>query len=412
MAYLEKYCNTQFPSSPELHNFSAQCDCGIAEPIPESSQLIHKTMPFNTRQLNEEIKTLYAWLHITDRCNLRCVYCYLPHNSIDMSLETGQRTIDATFHSALLHGFKQVFFKYSGGEPLLCFSIVKELHRYAKERAAFHNLSVDGIILSNGTLIALDIINDIKELNLKLVISLDGTRFYHNKQRSYMDNERGSFDNVAEGIKQAKEYGILPHISITITSQNLVGLPELIVWILEEDLPFKLNFYRGNVDSCNYHKLIPNDEDLIDGMLRVYEVIEQNLPQRNLLSSLIDHGNLSAPHRLPCSVGKNYLVFDSLGKIKKCQMQIGAPLTSTDVFDPLMIVQNNDKGIQNVSVDEKEGCQNCEWRYWCAGGCPLLTFRATGRYNTKSPYCYVYKTLYPSVLQLANLQSLKYPSLY
>jgi uncharacterized protein len=78
------------------------------------------------------------------------------------------------------------------------------------------------------------------------------------------------------------------------------------------------------------------------------------------------------------------------------------------VKDPLAMIRADETGIQNVLVDEKEGCQACQWRYWCAGGCPLETFRATGRYDLKSPNCSIYKALYPEVLRLEGLRLLKY----
>ncbi len=43
---------------------------------------------------------LAAWLHLTDRCNLRCSYCYLPHVREDMTPGTGRAVVDATFRSA------------------------------------------------------------------------------------------------------------------------------------------------------------------------------------------------------------------------------------------------------------------------------------------------------------------------
>ena len=65
-------------------------------------------------------------------------------------------------------------------------------------------------------------------------------------------------------------------------------------------------------------------------------------------------------------------------------------------------------GFQNVPVDEKEGCRDCAWRYWCAGGCPLLAYRTAGRSDAPSPYCAVYKALYPDVLRLEGLRLLKW----
>jgi len=45
---------------------------------------------------------------------------------------------------------------------------------------------------------------------------------------------------------------------------------------------------------------------------------------------------------------------------------------------------------------------------WCAGGCPLATYRATGRYDVKSPNCNIYRALFPEALRLEGLRLLKY----
>ncbi len=82
--------------------------------------------------LNEIPETLSAWLHITDRCNLRCDYCYLPHLAKDMSIEIGRAAIESIFRSASLNNYRRVKLKYAGGEALLCSPLIKELHLYAQ----------------------------------------------------------------------------------------------------------------------------------------------------------------------------------------------------------------------------------------------------------------------------------------
>ncbi len=71
-----------------------------------------------------------AWIHATDRCNLRCAYCYLPHKKEDMTLEIGRAAIDATFLAARVNHYQSVKFKYAGGEPLLKFPFVVELRNW------------------------------------------------------------------------------------------------------------------------------------------------------------------------------------------------------------------------------------------------------------------------------------------
>jgi uncharacterized protein len=88
-------------------------------------------------------------------------------------------------------------------------------------------------------------------------------------------------------------------------------------------------------------------------------------------------------------------------------MEIERPITSIYADDPLAWLRADRLGIQNLSVEAKEGCRSCEWKYWCTGGCPALTYRATGRYDVKSPNCRIYKALYPEMLRLEGLRLLK-----
>jgi uncharacterized protein len=141
-------------------------------------------------------------------------------------------------------------------------------------------------------------------------------------------------------------------------------------------------------------------------MKQAFAVLEANLPERSLLGSLVDRAQFDQPHDKTCSVGDSYIVVDHKGNIAKCQMEIERPITSIYANDPLSHIRADTIGIQNLSVDNKEGCRSCEWKYWCAGGCPALTYRATGRYDVKSPNCRIYKALYPEVLRLEGLRLL------
>jgi uncharacterized protein len=357
--------------------------------------------------LNETPETLSAWLHITDRCNLRCDYCYLPHLARDMSIDIGRAAIESTFRSASLNHYRRVKLKYAGGEALLCFSVIKDLHLYAQSLSKERDIILDGVVLSNGTLITPEIIEMLQTLNLRLMISLDGLSDLHNIQRNYAGG-KGSFQDVERGIKIALQNGLIPDISITVSGRNAEGLPDVIEWILKHNLPFSLNFYRENELSASYEDLQIEESRLIQGMLAAFKVIELKLPNRSLLGSLVDRANLASPHKRTCGVGQSYLVFDYQGQIAKCQMQLHKTISSADNQDPLSIVRQDKTGIQNLSVEEKEGCRTCEWKYWCTGGCALATFKATGRYDIQSPNCNIYKALYPEALRLEGLRILKY----
>ncbi|NJL35273.1 MAG: radical SAM protein [Chloroflexaceae bacterium] len=359
------------------------------------------------RLLAATAHTLVAWLHTTDRCNLRCDYCYLPHLPTDMTIETGQAAIDATLRSAQAHGYRRIKLKYAGGEALLRFPFVAELHRYAEHATHMHGIGLDGVVLSNGTLLTAAMVNELQALGLRLMLSLDGVGTAHDRQRSYA-NGRGSWEQVARAVDLALAYGLVPDISITVSGRNAADLPALVAWVLERDLPFGLNFYRENDYAASNADLRYEEQQMIEGMRAAYRVIEQNLPCRSLLASLVDRANLAVAHSRTCGVGQNYLVFDWRGQVAKCQMQMRQTVASAADVDPLAAVRADSAGIQNIDVKEKTGCRDCAWKHWCTGGCPLATYRATGRYDVQSPNCTIYRTLYPEVVRLEQMRVQRY----
>jgi uncharacterized protein len=281
------------------------------------------------------------------------------------------------------------------------------LHRYAQSLAEEHGLMLEGVVLSNGTLLIAEMVEILKSLGLRLMISMDGLGQYHDTHRPYAGG-RGSFTDVSEAVDLALVNGLVPNISVTVSSRTVQGLPEVMAWILDRDLPFSLNFYRENELSASHEDMRLDEEKIINGMLAAFKVIENNLPRRPFLGGIIDRANLSVSHTHTCGVGQNYLVFDQNGHVAKCQMHIRKPVTDIHAADPLALIRADQIGIQNLPVIEKEGCKTCEWKNWCAGGCPLATHRATGRYDVKSPNCNIYKALFPEALRLEGLRLLKY----
>jgi uncharacterized protein len=350
-------------------------------------------------------QTLSAWLHLTDRCNLHCAYCYLPHTGSDMSSTTGCAVVRAVVRSAQAHGYRRVKLKYAGGEPLLRLSLIEALHRQAQSLAAEHELEIEGVVLSNGTLLTDDAAERIRACGLNLMISLDGLGKFHDRQRPFADG-RGSFETVARAITTALNHDIVPDISVTVSGRNAAGLADLVAWILSKNLPFSFNLYRENGYSATQKDLRLEEERIITGMLAAYRAIEDDLPSRSLLASLADRANLSFPHRHTCSAGRSYLAFTPQGNVAKCQMDMAHPVTNCHVTDPLAVTQQSPIGLRNPDVDEKQECADCLWRYRCGGGCPIQAHRASGRYDAPSPNCTIYQALYPEVVRLEGLRLL------
>lgn len=326
-----------------------------------------------------------------------------------MSVATGRAVVETVFRSASRYSFSRLQLKYSGGEPLLRFPVLLELQQAAFFLAREAQLELDAVVLSNGTLLTSAIVAAMLENHLRLMISMDCLDSSTDQLRMYADG-RSSTDDVKRAVELAVGDGLIPHISVTVSGRNARTIPQFVDWLLAKHLPFNLNFYRENDFSLTETDLRLQEDEIIDSLLGAFAVIRANLPQRKLFSALVDRSNLAAPHRYPCGVGQNYLVFNPQGAISKCHMAQNEQAADLSAVDPLCSVREDSRGVQNPAVEDKAGCQECEWSYACAGGCPLLTYRKTGSFSRPSPNCGIYRAVFPEVLRLEGLRLLKYGS--
>lgn len=350
--------------------------------------------------------TLTAWLHVTNACNLECPYCYVRKSGAHMPFEVGVRAVEALITTARRHGFTTLKLKYAGGEAPLHFKMIQRLHAYAQERAAAAGLGLRAVVLSNGTLITPAFAAWLATSGVRLMLSVDGVGAAHDEQRPWRGRGQGAFAALEHNLAhELLPRGVRPDVCVTLTGRNAHLAHQVVRWAIERDLPFSLNFYREHEHAASHRELRFEERQLIDGMLAAYAVVEELLPERPCLDGLLDRTRASA-HSHTCGVGQSYVVITHTGQVAQCQMELGQgqPFAADDDLIPLVAAGP----IHNVSVDAKEGCRTCLWRHQCAGGCPLLTFRATGRFDIQSPNCAITLALLPAAMRLEALRILKW----
>ncbi len=369
-------------------------------------EIIHQVGHEETPRFHDS-RMLTAWLHVTNACNLRCPYCYLHKTSESMDESTGRAAVEAVIGSAIRHGFPAVKLKFAGGEASLNHRLMMSLHAHARTLADTNGLELQATLLSNGVALPPSLIRSLKAEAIKVMISLDGVGDQHDVQRPSV-NGRPSFHLVERTIARLIEEDWVPHLSITITQRNAGGVPDVVRFALERDVTFSLNFFRDNDCAASFSDLQYEEEAMISALLAGFRVIEEFLPPWSVLGSVLDRGQLLEPRQRSCGVGQDYVVVDQRGRVAKCHMEIERTLGDVFQDDPLKLIRQDTATAQNLLVEEKEGCRDCTWRNWCSGGCTIATFRATGRYDVKSPNCNIYKAIYPEALRLEGLRLLKY----
>ncbi len=143
-------------------------------------------------------------IHLTTRCNLSCVHCYLDkQNVVDIDYKT---IINIIKQFEAMQGFKILI---SGGEPLLypkIFSLLEEIK----------DVKIRKILFSNGLLLTRDFIEKLKGLVQEIQISVDGIAS-HNIFR----NNKRSYEAAIEAISNAKRFGFTVSVATMIHKKNL-----------------------------------------------------------------------------------------------------------------------------------------------------------------------------------------------
>ncbi|GEM_PF-1807611 len=350
--------------------------------------------------------TLNAWLHLTDRCNLRCQYCYIPRSQQSMTEENAKQSAQAVFRSAQRNGFSSVKLKFAGGEPTLNFPALMAAQQEAEELSAETGIRLETVMLTNGYLLADKRIRFLREHNIRVMLSMDGPQASHNLNRPAVSTVSGSYERAERCLDRLISLGIIPHISITLTSLNIDKVADFVEQqLLKRCLSFSLNFYRPVMLPADDDLLLCPPEDLIRGMMGIYAVIEKRLPPYRIFDNLVDRAHPGRAYPFACGAGRQYLVIDCDGRVSHCQMEMGKPVTHIQAADPLSIIRTSN-GI--VPTAELDTCSSCIWRYRCAGGCPRFTHDNDGRSRMRAPLCEVYQRLLPAAIHLEASRLLRY----
>ena len=175
----------------------------------------------------------YLRLSVTDRCNLRCIYC-MPEKGIRFMPHSEILTYEEMLHIVRLSiqkGIRKV--RLTGGEPLVRKGFISFLERLCKiEGLEEITLTTNGVLLKS---LAADIKNcGISRIN----VSLDSLR----PERFFRITGRDCFKQVWEGIEEAEHMGFNP-IKINVVAIKGVNDDEILDFAaLTLEKPYHIRF--------------------------------------------------------------------------------------------------------------------------------------------------------------------------
>ena len=260
----------------------------------------------------------YLRISVTDRCNLRCVYC-MPENGVDLLKHQDMMSFEEIYNLVLAlvpAGIKKI--RLTGGEPLVRNGI-EDLIRMLRSIPEIEDIT----LTTNGILLE-EMAEGLKAAGLSRInVSLDSL----NESRFKQITRWGSLEKVLKGIDKAIETGLKP-VKINVVAIKGFNDDEFINFVeyaykKEVQVRFIELMPIGESDdeAILKHYPIANIKDLIETKYQLEETsnIRTNGPAENykIIGGKGSVGFIGALSHKFCSTC-NRLRLTADGKIRPC----------------------------------------------------------------------------------------------
>lgn len=342
----------------------------------------------------------YIDISLTDRCNLKCRYCYAEADDrkVDfLSVELFQKLM-REFEDLGVH-----YIRLAGGEPLLHPEFRKIIDIAGKSKLLTS-------ISTNATMVTKSMAKAIKTAGIDwVVVSLDGADEKSNNKT------RGKFKEAEMGIKNLLDAGNVVKIATVVTSYNYKNYRELIEYAEKykvDSIGFILFSTVGRGYNNDKLKMNKNElEEFIRGInqykkhekyqkfLNVVFPHESNVPwELNAFLSDEDIKKIwkkvtnSSKRDISCMAGISTAAISAKGELYGCEQMMGfeelkAGILNGENFAALWSengIFNKLRKLQIKSIDPK--CQDCNFQ-GCGGGCRAIAYAESGKLNGMDPSC-------------------------
>lgn len=333
---------------------------------------------------------------ITARCNLSCKHCRgFPKGEV--STERARKLIDEI--AELRPGWVIV----EGGEPLLRPDLFELLGLMRQKGLEVH-------LITNGMVISPKIIAALKQLGVKVMVSIDGA----NKATYEAIRNGADFDTVVQSARTYATEGLLEAINITLLKENFREIPEFF------DLAVSVGVNRVTIiglKPCqDFTQKLLTPEEYGEAIKLACQAAQETgvefffdepffwpaVREWGLLAHQPAVGTGIVVSSTSACVFGEYIFIETNGGVKPCS------------FPPMTVGNVNDKPLDEIWKDMLASplvqqikdqktrvghCRSCQYLEDCKG-CRSRTFVLTGDWLASDPVC-------PLSLKLAVREKIK-----
>ncbi len=342
-------------------------------------------------ELSATYRPTTAVLLLTNRCNLRCTYCYASGGEgqpLDLSPVLARAVIDWAHQNALEQDspFFELTF-HGGGEPVQAWGLLQEATGYARSKELPCRIS----LVSNGVFSAPQRKWILENLD-NLTVSFDGRQETQDLQRPRASGQ-GSFKSAMETIRALDEADFSYGIRMTATAPWRGQLVEDVRFICEEthcqamQVEPAFNTRRG----VHAGPTREQSEAFVDAFMEAFEVARdagRQLAYSGARPWVLTQAFCKAPYTA--------CIVNPAGQLVSCYEVTGGshPLSGLSVVGQVteggVVVDHRAQGaLWDYLREQKQGaCRDCFCYWHCAGDCYTRAHAASsGKGQDLSPRC-------------------------
>lgn len=271
----------------------------------------------------------FAWIEITQNCNLMCRHCYEGSSRVEKKPEMKFEDFRNIVDQLVEMGVKSV--QLVGGEPLM-HSQIMQMIDYVYEKFSYIE------VYTNGTLLNDKMIELIKNRGITLAMSYYSEK---NEIHDYVTRTPGSLKLTQKHISKA----IKKEIPIRLAAVEMRDVPRFELKTF--DVPFRFDLPRltGRADISLYTK----------------DMLKRKLITKKTFSKPINIEEFYKNKTVHNCFGER-LYFDFELNVYPCAME--RRICYGNARDKSIYDLAHDK-FANMTKDRIKGCKDCEYRYAC-----------------------------------------------
>lgn len=316
-------------------------------------------------------------------CNFDCPYCFENKRNGVMTEKIQQELLHFV-ENKIQKGVRTLEITWYGGEPLLCFEIIKKLAVEITEITNKYHVKCKMGMISNGYLLNKEIVDFLEKYHISFQITIDGMEENHNKRR-YLKNGKGTFSKIIENLKLFSNREIDVYVRMNVDNYNCNDYRALSELIDSFENP-RMILYPAVTEKINErkeerqkHYMNASSYDDFISITRkngLFKFKSTDLPISNDVSSVPDNRCYFCAAELD-----NSCVIDEKGNVYKCWDEVGQESYCFNLLEPEKVNYDALLRYMGDSTFGDDKCSNCVFLPLCFGGCKFH------RYHLKQYAC-------------------------